>query len=133
MFIDRLINQGNIPLLEQMVRFTAARARVLGENITNISTPNYQQKDLSLDNFQQELRDRVALRKDAGPGEIRFEGIEKPIESPDRNILFHDRNNRSVEKLMSDWEQNAMSHNLMTELLRKQFSSIQDALKERVT
>jgi hypothetical protein len=26
-----------------------------------------------------------------------------------------------------------MLHNLMTELLRKQFTSIQDALKERVT
>ena len=133
MFIERLLNQGNAPLLEQTLKFTAARHRLIAENVVNASTPGYQQKDLSLEKFQQQLRDRVEERKHAGPGGMKIGDIEKPIENPDRNILFHDRNNRSIETLMSDWQQNGMAHNLFTELLRKQFTSIQDALKERVT
>ena len=47
MFIERLLNQGNAPLLEQMLQFTAARHRLIAENIANVDTPGYRQKDLS--------------------------------------------------------------------------------------
>jgi flagellar basal-body rod protein FlgB len=133
MFIQRLLNQGNAPLLEQMVKFTQARHRLLAENVVNVSTPNYRQKDLSAERFQAMLRDRVEQRKDAPPGTVGFSDLSAETENPQRNILFHDRNNRSMEQLMSSQAQNALMHNLMTELLRKQFDSIQNALKERVT
>jgi len=133
MFIDRLLNQGNASLLEQMVRFTQSRHRLLAEDIVNISTPYYKQKDLSVERFQKLLSERVDDRDKAAPGAVGFGDIEAQIENPQNNILFHDRNNRSVEQLMSDQAQNALMHNLMTELLRKQFDSIQSALKERVT
>jgi flagellar basal-body rod protein FlgB len=145
MFLDRLMNQGNLPLIEQTVKFAQARHRMLAENIANVSTPNYQQKDLQVERFQQTLRDRVDERSQSAPGRVRFDELaaaevarstsEDPgdSETPPPNILFHDRGNRSIEQLQSDLEQNALMHNMMTELLRKQFSSIQDALKERVT
>jgi flagellar basal-body rod protein FlgB len=133
MFIERLMNQGNAPVLEQMVKFSQQRHRLLAENIVNVSTPGYRQKDLSIDRFQQLLRDRVNERRDAPIGSVRFDDISAETEYPRRNILFHDRNNRSMEQLMSDQAQNALMHNLMTELLRKQFDSVQNALKERVT
>ncbi len=133
MFIERLMNQGNAPLLEQMVKFSQARHRLLAENIVNVSTPNYRQKDLSIERFQHLLRDRVQTRKESAPGRTDFDDINVETENPESNILFHDRNNRSVEQLMSDQAQNALMHNLMTELLRKQFNSIQNALRERVT
>jgi flagellar basal-body rod protein FlgB len=135
MFLDRLMNQGNLPLIEQTVKFAQARQRMLAENIVNISTPNYQQKDLSIDRFHQALRDRVDERSQSAPGQVRFADVlgEPSEDSEQPNILFHDRNNRSVEQLMSNQAQNALMHNLMTELLRKQFASIQNALKERVT
>jgi flagellar basal-body rod protein FlgB len=133
MFIERLMNQGNAPLLEQMVRFTQARQKLLAENIVNISTPNYRQKDLSTEAFQKQLREQVDVRNDAAPGSVGFDGLTMKVENPEANVLFHDRNNRSIEQLMTDQAQNAMMHNLMTELLRKQFTQIQDALRERVT
>lgn len=133
MFIERLLNQGNAPILEQMVRFTQARARLLGENLVNVSTPNYRQKDLSVERFQELLRERVEQRSESAPGTVGFSDVSTEIENPQRNILFHDRNNRSVEQIVTDQAQNALMHNLMTELLRKQFDSIQSALKERVT
>ena len=130
--LERLFNQTNLPLIEKSVRFAQARERVLADNIVNLSTPNYTPKDLSLEKFQQILRTQVETKKDPTAAN---EEVDKALEGEDANdnILFHDRNNRSVEQLMSDHANNALMHNMMIELLRKQFSSIQDALKERVS
>jgi flagellar basal-body rod protein FlgB len=132
MFIERLLNQGNAPLLEQTVRFSAARARLILENNANVETPGYIQKDLSLARFQQMLQDRVDQRRGAPPGSVQFDDIASELEHPTRNILFHDRNNRSMEQLMSDNAKNGLFHNMMVELLRKQMDGIETALKERI-
>ena len=133
MFIERLINQGNAPLLERVLQFSVARQRLLGENIVNASTPGYKQKDLSVAKFQGLLRKRVEARKDAPPGSLGFDDIAAEIENPTRGILFHDGNNRSMEQLMSDQAKNALMHNLVVELLRRQYQSMENALKERVS
>jgi flagellar basal-body rod protein FlgB len=134
MFIERLLNQGNAPLLEQTLRFTAARHRLIAENVVNVDTPDYRQKDLSVEKFQALLRERVEDRRDAAPGDepLRFDDVGAQLESPQRGILFHDGNNRSMEHLMADQAKNAMMHNLVIELLRKQFEGLELALKERV-
>lgn len=133
MFLNRLLNQGNAPVLEQLLKFTAHRHKLIAENVVNLSTPEYRQKDLSLEKFQDMLRDRVASRRQAGPGAVGFADIGGEMEEPERGILFHDGANRSMEQLMSDQAKNAMMHNLVVELLRKQFSSMEAALKERVS
>lgn len=130
--IKRLMDQSNLPLIEKMVKFTQARERVLAENIVNLSTPNYTPKDLDLKKFQGLLREQVDNRKVGRPGPSAADKALEAVDADD-NILFHDRNNRSVEKLMSDHANNALMHNLMIELMRKQFSSFQTALKERVS
>jgi flagellar basal-body rod protein FlgB len=132
-FINRLINQGNIPLLEQSMKFAAARQEVLAENVANLSTPGYLQKDLDPAKFQAMLRERVEMRKGGPRGGTSFAGIsEQEIRNPQAGILFHDGNNRTVEQLMADVGKNALKHNLYAELLRKQFSSIDMALKGQV-
>jgi flagellar basal-body rod protein FlgB len=131
-FIERLLNEGDSPVLEQVVKFTAARHRLIGENIVNLSTPNYIQKDLSLDRFNEMLGKRIDQRLQAPPGEIRFDDIGGEVEHPKAGMLFHDGNNRSVEQLMSDQAKNAMMHNLAIELLRRQFQTLKMALTERV-
>ena len=50
------------------------------------------------------------------------------IEHPTRGILFHDGGNRSIEQLVTDQAKNAMTHNLVVELLRKQYTSLENAL-----
>ena len=132
MFIERLINQGNAPLLEQTVRFHAARHRLLAENVANTSTPGYRTKDLSVDKFRQMLRDRVDAKRVAPPGTVGFDDVGAEVERPAGGLLFHDGNNRSMEQLMSDSAKNAMFHNMMVEMLRKQFDSIESALRERI-
>ena len=131
MFIERLLNQGNAPLLEQVVRFAAQRHKLIAENVVNVSTPGYRQKDLSVERFQAMLADRADDRRHARPGSVGFDDIQAEIEEPQRGILFHDGSNRSMEQLMADQAKNALMHNLAIELLRKQFKSLEMALSER--
>lgn len=133
MFIERLFNESNAPLLEQMLRFTTARHQLIAENVVNISTPNYKQQDLSLDKFQQLLADRVEQKREGSPGSVGFSDIGSDVEKPHSGLLFHDGNNRSMEQLMSDEAKNAMMHNLVIELLRHQFQMMETALKERIS
>jgi flagellar basal-body rod protein FlgB len=133
MFIERLINQGNAPLAEQVLKFTSARHKLLQENIANVSTPNYRNKDLDVAGFQSMLQDRVAERKDAAPGTIAFKDIAGEVTNPNTGLLFHDQNNRSMEQLTVDGMKNALMHNLVVELMRKQFDSLEAALRERLS
>ena len=133
MFIDRLFNQTNAPLLEQTLRFTAARHKLIAENIVNASTPGYRQKDLSVARFQKALRERVEKYNSSPAGSVGFSDIGAKVENPDAGILFHDGNNRSMEQLMTDQAKNAMIHNMTVELLRKQFQTMEMALRERVS
>jgi flagellar basal-body rod protein FlgB len=132
MFIEKLLNQGNAPLLEQVVRFSSVRHRLIAENIANVDTPDYRQKDLSVKRFHRLLRDRVEQRGRAPVGAVRFDDVAAEVQRPEAGILFHDGNNRSMEELATDLAKNAMMHNLAVELLRKQYQSMEAALKERV-
>lgn len=132
MFIERLLNQGNAPVLEQAVRFASQRHKLIAENLANVSTPGYMQKDLSLEKFNAMLRDKVDQRSRQGVASVDFDDFGAEVTNPQANILFHDRSNRSIEQLMTQGAKNALRHNLMAELLRKQFGSIETALKERI-
>ena len=130
MLIDGLMNRGNGPLLEQVINFASQRHNLLLDNIANVDTPGYRQKDLPVERFSSMLRQRVEQRRQSGTAS--FADLDVSGENPVRGILFHDRNNRSMEQLATDLAKNAMMHNLAIELLRKQFLQMEMALKERV-
>src|SRR5437867_328559 len=128
MLINGLMNRGNGALLEQVVNFASQRHKLILDNIANIDTPGYRQKDFSVARFGSMLRERVEQRRQTGTAN--FDDIHNSVENPVRGILFHDRNNRSMEQLATDLAKNAMMHNLAIELLRKQFQQMEMALKE---
>src|SRR3954466_2499991 len=97
MLIEGLMNRGNGALLEQVINFASQRHKLLLDNIANVDTPGYKQKDLSVDRFNSLLSDRVEAPRRTGNGS--FDDIDTSTEYPTRGILFHDRNNRSMEQL----------------------------------
>jgi flagellar basal-body rod protein FlgB len=133
MFIERLINQTGGPLVERVLQFAAARHQLIAENMANIDVPGYRQKDLSEAKFYSLLRDRAALRESEGPGTVGFEDIPSDIENPSNGILFHDQNNRSMEMLNADQAKNGLLYTMAIEILRKQYSQMEMALRERVS
>jgi flagellar basal-body rod protein FlgB len=75
----------------------------------------------------------VELQQSSGPGQVRFDDISEEVDHPRSGILFHDGNNRSMEQIMSDNAKNALMHNVVVELLRQQYQTMQTALRERVS
>ncbi|MGD1278091.1 MAG: hypothetical protein ABR964_12835 [Tepidisphaeraceae bacterium] len=132
MFLDRLLNDGSSPLLEQWLQFTEARQRFLAEDVANASTPNYVQKDLSLEQFQAMLRAKLKSAQSGSADTASFDDVAAAVQHPVRGILFHDGNNRSMEQLMTDQAKNGLMHMLAVELLKHQYSVMEMALKERV-
>ena len=140
--IPELFQSGSMPVLERMVQFTGARHGVIANNIANLSTPYFRPKDLSVEKFQKTLRDAVDRRRSTatpteGPLEIsdsrqlRFheDGVDATPETLDENILFHDRNNRDLERIMQDLAENTLAHNTGIELLKSEFRLLEMAIR----
>ena len=129
--IKGLFSYGSMPVLERMVEFTGARQELIAHNIANLSTPYYKPVDLDPAQFQAQLRDALDRRSRKPnplrrPLELRSEQqsrirdgqIEFRPQKNNENILFHDHNNRDVERTMQDLVENAMAHRTSIELLK---------------
>lgn len=143
--IKGMFDHGALPTLERLVQFTAARQQVLSHNVANLSTPHFRPVDVDPKAFQAALGkaiDRRRTRPDplGGPlpvsdtQEFRFGNDSITLQSRPRNqnILFHDRNNRDVERIMQDLAENTMTHRLAIDTLRNQFEMLRVAIRERV-
>jgi flagellar basal-body rod protein FlgB len=131
-FVENLLSRGGVPVLEQVLRFTGRRHRLLAENIANVDTPGYIHRDLSVPRFERALRQRIEQRERMPVGRVSFADIPLVEREAPAGLLAPDRNNRSMEQLAADLARNALLYNVAAELLRKQFQQLDMALKERV-
>lgn len=143
--IQGLFNSGAMPALERLVQYTGSRHRLILHNIANLSTPNFRPQDVAPAEFQKVLAEAIDQRRDrasqtTGPLEmrhtrqIRFDETSTQLRPDDsqQNILFHDRNNRSLEHLMKNLNRNTSAHNAALQLLKNQFEMLEKAIRERV-
>lgn len=146
MFIDGLLNADAFPVLERVSQFAARRQELLAHNIANLSTPNFRPADVSVRDFQASLSDAVDRRR-AATGGVRG---DLPLQStrevaveqggrialrpttPGNNILFHDRNNRDLERLMQEMVENLTAFRVAGDLMRNRMQLMQSAIAERV-
>ncbi|HMN41209.1 MAG TPA: hypothetical protein PKE29_10215 [Phycisphaerales bacterium] len=145
MLISELGNSGAIPSLELMVRYSGARQRVIAHNIANLDTPDFRPLDVSPRDFQVALGKAIDARRQTtgtegalnfqGSSQIRMDAQGNMTLTPGTasgNILFHDRNNRDLEGLMSQQAENAAVFRTSIELLRTRYGLLQVAISERV-
>jgi len=140
MWIDRLVSSRLRNAIELSARFTEERHKVLAENVANIDTPDYHTKRLDEKPFQAALGEAVhdARRANCSTLKLRTAQVStessgglnvKPSVEPAANALFHDGTDARLESLMTDVQQNAMSHSLAMNLLKSQFESLQMAIR----
>ncbi len=143
--IAGMFDNGAMPVLERVVQFTGARHKVLTDNIANLSTPYFKPRDLNTDSFQATLRDAIDRRRQTpkpttGPLHVfdtrqlgfqhdRLDATAKPSH---QGILFHDQNNRDLERTMQHLAENTLTHNSAIEVLRNEFSIMLTAIRERL-
>jgi flagellar basal-body rod protein FlgB len=144
MDINHLTNSGALPALEMTVRFAGQRHRLIAHNVANIDTPDFRPLDASPSAFQEMLGEAIDDRRANGSrgalqwkqtrqfqhndrGELRVVG-----RTPADNILFQDRNNRDLERMMQDLAENTAVFRIASDLLRHEHQQLQAAIAERV-
>ena len=130
--LEGLFNQTAAPTLEKAAGFYAARHKLLADNVVNLSTPGYRQKDLDESAFHKQLQGRLDARDRSLTRAADLDGVGVDAGHPGDTLVFHDGNDRDVEGLITEQAKNALQHNLALELLRKQFGLFDMALRERV-
>jgi len=126
--IDNVLNTEALPVLERLARFAGARHRLIINNIANFDTPGYRPADLSVSAFQKQLAETVDQRRSGRqPAAIELE----PQLSAE-NILFHDGNDRDLERTMQDLVENFLTFRLANELMHSRFNLINTAIRERI-
>ncbi|MBX3379197.1 MAG: hypothetical protein KF805_03820 [Phycisphaeraceae bacterium] len=144
-----LTNSGAIPTLSAALRFAGERQKLIAHNIANIETPNFLQQNVSVADFRRTLSEAVENRRrqtggESGPlnfgnsGSIQVgtDGTvtlrpERSTDSSQGGVLFHDKNNRDLERLMQDSVENAAFYRMSVDLLRTRFDLIKSAIAQR--
>lgn len=135
--ISNMFNHSAIPVLQEVVAFTEARQGVLNGNITNIHTPGYRTRDLSVESFQQALKQQIAAQREGDytspghPVSPRQEALQQVRESMN-NLVYHDGTNIDIEKQVVEANKNQYMHNLAISIMSNQFQLLQTAISERV-
>ena len=146
MFLDQLATAGSLPVLGATMRFAAERQKLLSHNIANLETPHFRPVDVEPRAFQRTLQEAIGDRRGrtAGThGKLRIDetrqikqgsdgSITLDPRTPTGNILFHDRNNRDLERTMQKMVENAGQFRLAAELMRARGSVLNTAITERV-
>lgn len=144
MFIEGLTNSGALPTLERSMQFAARRQELIAHNIANLSTPNYQPLDVSVSSFQSTLADAVERRRarfGGARGPLEFEntrevqitdrGVQLSPQTPSGNVLFHDRNNRDLERQMQAMVENLTAFRTAADLFKSRLDLLNTAIRER--
>lgn len=145
MLIDGVTNADAVPVLERLIQFSGARHRVIVNNIANMSTPGYQTQDVSVDAFQAQLADALEAKrsgksksetglelKDSDEVTFSKSGLVLNPKQSGENILFHDGNDRDLERTMQDLVENFTVFRTAAQLLRNRYELINTAIRERV-
>ena len=144
MFISGITDRGAVPGLVATLAYTQACHKVIAENVANWQNPDYQAKRLDPRVFQRDLARAFEQRGGdvnqpfALPATEQFHLDRRgslrvtPIDRPTENVLFHDGTNMSIERQMSDLAENAMTHEMDTQLLKERYDGLRKAIRGRL-
>jgi flagellar basal-body rod protein FlgB len=135
MSVTSLLSAPAAQAAERVISFAGARQNLIADAIANIDTPGYRRRDLSESTFEAGLADALKRADRANPNLPRLEpedagATTRPVEEKGL-LVFHDDNDRSVERLMVDVAQNRMKLNQAVNLLRVQLRQLRTVITER--
>lgn len=129
----------SIPVLQEVIRFSQARHDVLAGNVANMDTPGYQVRDLSVDTFQERMKQALASRTPSAdepwsPGVLNADPGDqlRAVNEDLPTVLYHDETNVGMEQQVAEMSKNHYLHNLAITVMASQFRLLQTAVSERV-
>jgi flagellar basal-body rod protein FlgB len=144
--LNGLTDGGALPAIEALARFTAARQRLIAGNVANMDTPGYVPMDADPKAFQAQIGRAIDARRvegASGNGSLAIEGRGPLAQASDgrvmldptalhENLMFHDKNDRNLERIMQDVSENLLAFKAATQLMRNRFRMIEMAISERI-
>jgi flagellar basal-body rod protein FlgB len=135
--------------LEQTISFAERRHAILAGNIANMDTPDYQTRDLSVDDFQASIKDLISIQKQQAedsptlrfsvlqPGEpssgsVAREQAVQNVHDAMSQVVYNDGSNDNLELQATQAAKNKSMHEVAITLLRSQFKALQMAISENV-
>ncbi len=142
---ESFFNSGGVDVLSRTMQFAGRRHDLIVNNIANLSTPNYRAEDVDPRSFQAELARAIEDRRSArgaarddglqlrNTDEVQFGGDSLRLEpkAAGRGILYHDRNDRDLERTMQSLAENVMVYRQASELLHSRFQMMERVIRER--
>ena len=139
--IDGFLGGSSLPALERSMQFMAARQKLLAGNLANAETPGFRPIDVDPRRFQGALHEALDADRIDQQGSLAFDdtapiaftatGTELKPEILADNIMFHDGNDRSMERLMQRVTENVYAFRTASQLMRNQFELLNSAIRER--
>jgi flagellar basal-body rod protein FlgB len=137
--IGSAFNSTSLGVLEQAMQFAQARHAVLAGNIANLDTPGYRVRDLSVETFQNRLKEAIAARDKAShappggsSGPLEPDAAMRRVRQSLKSILYHDQSDVGIEEQVAELSKNQMMHNMAVSIMSSQFRLLQAAISERV-
>lgn len=142
---ESFFNSGGVDVLARMMQFAGRRHELITNNIANLSTPNFRPQDVDPKSFQAEMARAIKERREAhgqarqgrlrlrDTDEVHFGGASMQLKpkAVGRGILFHDRNDRDLERTMQSLVENVMVYRQAAELLQSRFQIMRSVIRER--
>lgn len=135
---DSWLSNSTLPALEQTAVFAQKRHQLLAGNLANLDTPNYRTRDLSLTEFQAQLKAATDPSRSRATTYVPGKG-QQSITQPQaienardvsKQILYHDGGDVSLEQQVTEISKNQSMHNTAIALMRSQFQTLQVAIRE---
>ena len=131
-----LLNSTAVPALEQTVNFSQKRHLLLASNLANLDTPDYQTRDISIDNFQTQLHKALQSPQATPssyqtPADVQQANFQK-VRDVSKQIMLHDGSDVSLEEQVTEISKNQSMHNTAVALMRSQFQTLKAAIAESV-
>lgn len=143
--IEGVVNSDAIPALERMMQFAGSRHRIITNNIANIDTPGFRPRDVSVSKFQAQLGEAIDESRETNGNsggslplrdsqQVDFHEHSMALhpDAAGENILFHDANDRNLERMMQDMVENFFAFRTAAQFLRGRFQLLDRAIAERV-
>jgi flagellar basal-body rod protein FlgB len=141
--IEGLTNAGALPVLERMMQFAGRRHALIVHDIANLDTPNFRPVDVDPAAFRTELAEAVDERRhrggrgdlalrDTSEVEVQADTLTLHPAPAGENILFHDGNDRDLERTMQKMVENFMTFRMAADFMRSRFELLNTAIRERL-
>lgn len=141
-----MIRSPQVTALEQTLQFAERRHAILAGNVANMSTPGYQTRDLSVNDFQTNLKEAFEASEQVegmranpthSPSEMKsaeataMQSLQK-VRDTMTQVLYHDGSDDNIEQQVTEIAKNQSMHRMASALLRSQFSTLNMAISESV-